>query len=95
MKKQALFLAIFTLFLLLSETDLSNDLLFFFLVGAIPGTTDSLSSTTMLTLIASITLYVIVRLARANNLHTIAAKHTTKTHQLIRAALAKFPLNQA
>ena len=51
MKKQALIITILAITILLAETDLSSDLLFFLLVGAIPGTSYSLSSNTMLTLI--------------------------------------------
>ena len=61
MKKQALIITSLATMILLSETDLSSDLLLFFLVGAVPGTDYSLSSNTMLTLVILATLLLLYR----------------------------------
>lgn len=51
MKKYAAIIVSLTAIILLTQTNLFNDLLFFFLVGAIPGTTKSVPSSVMLSAI--------------------------------------------
>ena len=95
MKKQATLLTSLTFTLLLSETDLSSDLLFFFLVGAIPGTDSSLSSGTMLTLIGFAALLVVHQLARAYDLYTQAGRLLAKTRQAAKEQSIKHSLGRA
>ena len=95
MKKQAILLTGLTFAFLLSETDLSSDLLLFFLVGAIPGTDSSLSSGTMLALISLVASLILGHLARAHGLHIAASKVLTKTCQIAKEQFTKRSLGQA
>lgn len=95
MKKQAILLTGLTFAFLLSETDLSSDLLLFFLVGAIPGTDFSLSSGTMLALIILAASLILSQLARAYGLHIVTRRILTKTHQAAKEYLTKRSLGQA
>jgi hypothetical protein len=51
MKKYAATITSLTVMVLLSQTNLFNDILMFLLVGAVPGTTHSISPTGMLLLV--------------------------------------------
>lgn len=95
MKKQAILLTSLTLTLLLSETDLSSDLLLFFLVGAIPGTSSSLSSNTMLALIGITASLVLLHLTCAHGLHTATNRLLAKAYQITKEQLTKRSLGQA
>lgn len=95
MKKQAILLTSLTLTLLLSETDLSSDLLLFFLVGAIPGTNSSLSSNTMLALIGITASLVLLHLTRAYGLHIVTNRLLAKAYQITKEQLTKRSLGQA
>lgn len=61
MKKYAAIIIGLTAIILLTQTDLFNDLLFFFLVGAIPGTTKSVPSSVMLSAIVLASWIVVFR----------------------------------
>jgi hypothetical protein len=95
MKTPVVLLTSLTLTLLLSETDLSSDLLLFFLVGAIPGTDSSLSSGTMLALIGLTASLVLLHLARAYGFHIAASRMLTKACQIVKEQLTKRSLGQA
>lgn len=62
MKKYAAIIVGLTAIILLTQTNLFNDLLFFFLVGAIPGTTKSVPSYVMLSVIVVASWIVIFSL---------------------------------
>lgn len=95
MKTTAVTLTSLTFALLLSETDLSSDLLLFFLVGAIPGTSYSLSSGTMLTLIGLATTLFVYYLTRTYSLHGQAGRILAKTYQTAKEQLIKRSLGRA
>lgn len=95
MKPHAALLTGFTLTLLLSETELSSDLLLFFLVGAIPGTNYSLSSDTMLALIGLVASLIGLRLIRSYGLHYTAGKLLVRAYHTAKQQFAKRSLEQA
>lgn len=95
MKTPVVLLISLTLILLLLETDLSSDLLLFFLVGAIPGTDSSLSSGTMLALIGLAASLVLLHLARAHGFHIATSRILAKTYQIVKEQLTKRSLGQA
>ena len=95
MKKQALFLTGLTFIILLSETELSSDLLLFFLVGAVPGTTYSIPSGIMLTFYGITGAVIILHLLQAYGIYTLFAKQAAKAHQLLKQTLDKRPLGEA
>lgn len=94
MKKQALIITSLATMILLSETDLSSDLLLFFLVGAVPGTDYSLSSNTMLTLVILATLLLLYRQPIIRAIAARGMKQATKYSVEIKERLVKRPLNQ-
>lgn len=68
MKKYAAIIIGLTAVILLTQTNLFNDLLFFFLVGAIPGTTKSVPSYVMLSAIVAATGVFVFRFTWVRNL---------------------------
>lgn len=94
MKKQALIITSLAIVILLSETDLSSDLLLFFLVGAIPGTHYSLSSGTMLALIIVTALTLLYWQPFVRTLVATSIKHVVKYVSEIKERLSKHPLIQ-
>lgn len=89
MRKQAIILTSLTFAMLLSETELSSDLLLFFLVGAVPGTNYNVSSNTMMALYALAAIFVVARLLQTHGITTLLAKQTIKGYQLIKDTFAK------
>jgi hypothetical protein len=89
MKKQALIIASLTIALLLSQTGLSNDLLLFLLVGAVPGTGYNLSSNTMLTLVGLATWFVAFRFRAIRALQAQATRQVIKHYETTKARFPK------
>lgn len=95
MKQQALVITSLAFIMLLSETDLSSDLLLFLLVGAIPGTDYSLSSNTMLALVFLCSWVVVFRFATIRSLASHGIKTGWKQILETKERLSKRPLSQA
>jgi hypothetical protein len=88
MKKPALIIASLTIVILLSETELSNDLLLFLLVGAVPGTDYALSSNAMLALVGLATWLIAFRSSTIRTLQSHASRHLIRHYE---ATKARFP----
>ena len=89
MKKQALIIASLTIAILLSETELSNDLLLFLLVGAVPGTDYALSSNTMLILVGLATWLIAFRFSAIRTLQAHAARQFIKHYETTKSRFPK------
>lgn len=94
MKKQAIILASLTIAMLLSETELSSDLLLLFLVGAIPGTNYNLPSTFMLTLYVTLAVGVIAYLLHTQGVTAQLLKYARRSRQLMKDVVAKHPIGE-
>jgi hypothetical protein len=68
MKKYAAIITSLTALVLLSQTNLFNDILMFVLVGAVPGTTHSIPASVMLALVGSASWVFILQFKSARRL---------------------------
>lgn len=95
MKKYAAIITSLTALVLLSQTNLFNDILMFVLVGAVPGTTHSIPASVMLALIASASWALMLQFKSTR----ILCRHITKKIYALYTArkqnLAERSLSQA
>ena len=84
-----------TAIILLTQTNLFNDLLFFFLVGAIPGTTKSVPSSVMLSAIIFASWLVVFRFPAVRALTARLLTHLHAAVLELKGQLAKHRLGDA
>ena len=95
MKKYAAIIVVFTAVILLTQTNLFNDLLFFFLVGAIPGTTKSVPSHVMLGAIIAVSGVVVISLPFVRTQSRRLLTSLTASYAELKAQLEKRRLGDA